>query len=51
MPKEDDQFTCFFQKRERENTGELWYRKGYVCPIVIVTNKNVTEVFRNEKYS
>jgi hypothetical protein len=23
----------------------------YVCPIVIVTNKNMTEVFLNDKYS
>jgi len=59
MQKEDDCFTCFFQKRERKNAEEPWYRKGYVymylcmyvCPTVTVTNKNVTEVFRNEKYS
>jgi len=37
--------------RQRKNTEEPWHRKGYVCPIVIVTNKYVTEVFRNDKYS
>jgi hypothetical protein len=42
---------------ERKNAEEPWYRKGYVCiciyicPTVTVTNKNVTEAFRNEKYS
>jgi hypothetical protein len=30
-----------------ENT-EKSYRKGYVCPFVIVTNKNVPEIFRND---
>ena len=29
---------------ERKNTEKPWYRKRYVCPIVIVTNKNVTSI-------
>jgi acyl-CoA reductase-like NAD-dependent aldehyde dehydrogenase len=40
----------------RRETGKMVKSRGtgkgmYVCPTVTVTNKNVTEVFRNEKFS
>ena len=39
-----------FRRQRRRIRNQPWYRKGYVCPTVIVTNRNVVEVFRNEKY-
>jgi hypothetical protein len=55
VSEECKKMTVLLASFRRKNGEEPWYRKGcvciYVCPTVTVTNENVTEVFRNERYS